>query len=230
MPQRPLEESTEAQGLQRASLRDGDIWLREGSVQRLQRTGVLAACFLFLLMEIVYVLYIYSLLRWSWLQVAFPAGVFTQCPPGQDVRFHPVLVPLSICRAVGGVVWLADLPTELSLLNVCPLGLAKAAEVSRAGSQCGCLGPLALSVLPSHPASVGAAGGPGPCLSARGLGFYVTGPKLGSQGIKCPCCVIMLSLPMRPAANSSKGCGYFVWEMLQETETRTKKSLFKKRK
>lgn len=30
MPQRPLEESTEAKGLRRASLRDGDIWRREG--------------------------------------------------------------------------------------------------------------------------------------------------------------------------------------------------------
>lgn len=143
----------------------------------------------------------------------------------QDVWFHTVLVPLSILRAVGGVCGWLILPTELSSLDVSPLGLARAAEFSKAGSQCGCLRLLALGALPSHPASVGAAGGPGCCLSARGLGFCVTGPKLGSRGIKCPCCVIMLSLPMQPAANSSKGCVYFIWEMLQETETRTKKSL-----
>lgn len=117
--------------------------------------------------------------------MAFPAGVFTQCQ-ARMYGFHPVFVPRSICRAVGGVVRLLICPLSYLFLAVCPLGLAKAAEVSKAGSQCGCLGLLALSVLPSHPASVGAAGGPGPCLSARGLGFYVTGPKLGSQGIKCP--------------------------------------------
>lgn len=122
------------------------------------------------------------------------------------------------------------MPAGQPSLDGYPLGLAKRAEVSKAGSKCGCLGRLALSALPSHPASVGAADGPGPCLSARGLGFCVTGPKLGSQGIKCPRCVIMLSLPMWPAANSSKGCVYFLWEMLQETEMRTKMSVFQEQK
>lgn len=125
--------------------------------------------------------------------------------------------------------WLI-LPTGLPSLDGHPLGLSKRAKVSRTGSEHACLGLLALSALPSHPASVGAAGGPGPCLSARGLGFCVTGPKLGSQGIKCPCCVVTLSLPMWPAADSSKGCVYFVWEMLQETETGTQMSVFKGQK
>lgn len=88
MFQRLLEESREAKELQRVSLRDGDIWHGEGRGQRLQRAGALAACFLFLLMESVCVLYI-AFRGGGWLQVAFLAGVFT----------HPVLVPLSICRA-----------------------------------------------------------------------------------------------------------------------------------
>lgn len=110
------------------------------------------------------------------------------------------------------MVWLAGLAhwATLSIYMVTLWALPKRADVYKAGSKCGCLRLLALSAVPSHPASVGAAGGPGPCLSARGLGFCVTGPKLGSQGIKCPRCVIMLSLPMWPAANSSKSCVYFV--------------------
>lgn len=145
-----------------------------------------------------------------------------------DVWFQPFFFFLSLHLQDSGdwCSWLI-LPNGLPSLDGYPLGLGKRAEVSKAGIQCGC---LALSALPSHPASVGAAGGPGPCLSARGLGFCVTGPKLGSQGIKCPCCVITLSLPMWPAANSSKGCVYFVWEMLQESEPRTKMSVFQEQK
>lgn len=161
--------------------------------------------------------------------MAFLAGVFTQCTPGCIVSLFLLSFASAGQRGGGGRMWLAGLAHGLILSRCLPSGPRQQSQSLPGWKPAWLLGLLALGVLPSHPASVGAACGPGPCLSARGLGFCVTGPKLGSQGIKCPCCVITLSCPMRPAANSSKGCVYFVWEMLQETETGTK-ILFSKSK